>query len=319
MYASHGEAAKVLELRERPLSPPGNGEVRIRLVAAVIHPSDLGMIGGVYGKLPPLPAVAGREGVAEVVALGAGVQNLTVGERVRFPESLGTWQTQANVAAADLWRVPAGLPDEAAAQAWINPPTAWRLLRDAHLTAGQWVVQNAANSAVGVCVIQMARHLGLKTLNIVRRAELVGPLKALGADVVVTEDSGYEKKVGELTGSGEVLLALNSVGGESAIRLVRALSNGGTHITFGGASFEAVRFPTRNLIFHDICMKGFWLDRWYRTQSKERVQIMLDRVYPLLRDGTVKLPVAGKFRLQDYSQALETAAQPRLGKVLLVG
>ena len=318
IYESHGLPSEVLRLATRQRENPRQGEVALKLLAAPINPSDLGQILGKYGKLPPLPAVAGREGVGEVMAVGPGVEGFAIGSRVRFPEMAGTWQSHAIVPANELWAVPADVPIEFAAMAWVNPPTAWRILRDAHLDTGDWVLQNAANSTVGLCVIQMAKHLGLKTLNVVRRPELEAPLREMGADVVVVEDSGYEKDVKALTGGGRVPLALNSVGGDSANRLLRALSPGGEMVTFGAMTFEKIRFPTRQLIFDDIKLTGFWLDRWYRGQPRGRVQVMFDNLFALVRQGVIKAPVARKYPLAEFAAALEAAQQPRLGKVLLV-
>ncbi|NDV61383.1 zinc-binding dehydrogenase [Puniceicoccales bacterium CK1056] len=315
-YSSFGKPLDVIQLEERPVPDPGNGEVKLRLLAAPVHPSDIGMILGKYGKLPDLPAVGGREGVAEVVETGSGVDSLKVGDRVVVPGSAGSWQTLVTVPAADLMVVPNEIPVEMAAMVMVNPPTAWRILRDAHLDDGDWVVQNAANSAVGLHVIEMAQHLGLKTLNVVRREELVEPLLKHGGDVVVLEDSGYEKKVAALTGGEPVKLALNSVGGESALRLVNALSEDGTHVTFGAMTFDAVRFPTRQLIFNGLEMKGFWMDKWLRGQSKARVQVMFDKIFDLMGKGIVKPSVESTYSIDDYKNAFETVAKPRLGKVL---
>lgn len=317
-YKEFGKPLEVLDLQEREVPEPGPGEVGLRLLASPIHPSDMGMILGKYGKKAQLPAVAGREGLAEISALGAGVDGLVVGQQVRFPQELGVWQSHAVAKAEELMVVPAGLAPELACMAWVNPPTAWRVLRDAHLIQGSWVIQNAANSAVGQFVIQMSKHLGLKTLNVVRRPELESPLKAMGADVVVLEDSGYEKNMKAYTEGYPVMLALNSVGGESAYRLTEALSDGGTMVTFGAMSFEPVRFPTRQLIFNDITLKGFWMDRWFRENSAERVQIMMDKIWDMMARGAIEAPVEAKYPLSRWREAIEASAQPKFGKVLLV-
>lgn len=316
VHDAFGLPGEVIRLEEREVSEPGTGEVLLRILAAPVHPSDFGMILGKYGSLPDLPAVAGREGVAEIAAVGDGVADFSVGERVLVPKGAGAWQSAVVVPAEGLFRLPADVPVEMAAMATINPPTAWRVLRDAHLAEGEWVIQNAANSAVGLHVIEMAKYLGLKTINVVRREELIEPLKAMGADHVVLEGSGYEKQIRELTNGEPVKLALNSIGGESAIRLVRSLSEGGMHVTFGAMQFEQIRFPTRELIFNDIHMKGFWMDKWMRSHSNARIQIMFDKIFDLMVKGTVFASVDSTYPLSEYKAAFEKAAQPRMGKVL---
>ena len=123
-----GKPLDVLRLEEVAVPEPQVGEVRVRLSAAVINPSDYGMIGGSYGRLRELPAVAGREGVGVVDALGRGVTRVGVGARVRFPEE-GTWQEYACMPAADLLMVPGDVAVEQAAFSFINPPTAYCLLK----------------------------------------------------------------------------------------------------------------------------------------------------------------------------------------------
>jgi len=316
IYKSYGLPKEVVELESRTETSPGSGEVKIRMLAAPIHPSDFGMILGKYGRLAELPAVAGREGIAEIAELGEDTGSLEIGDRVTVPSGTGSWQETAVVRAADLFNIPKDIPVEMAAMVMINPPTAWRLLRDVEMSEGDWVIQNAANSAVGLHVIEMAHYLGLKTLNVVRREELIEPLMKLGADTVVLEESGYEKQVKEITGGKTVRLALNSIGGESAMRLIKSLSPGGLHVTFGAMQFETVRFPTRALIFDDITIKGFWMDKWIRDQSKARIQIMFDKIFDLMRKGIVNPSVAETYSLDDYKEALEGSLKPRLGKVL---
>jgi trans-2-enoyl-CoA reductase len=313
-----GSPAEVLSLVETPLPVVGPDEVGLRLLAATINPSDFGIILGKYGRLPELPAVAGREGLAEVVETGIGVSHVQVGDHVVIPSSVGAWQTAMVAPAAGLRVIPRELPIEFGAMATVNPTTAWRILRDAHLEPGTWVVQNAANSSVGLFAIQMAKHLGLKTLNVVRRPELIEPLKAHGGDVVVTEDSGYEKQVAELTNKGNVQLAINSIGGESALRLLNALSHGGTHVTIGAMTFESVRFPTRQLIFENKTVTGFWMDRWLREQSAPRIQVMFDNLFNLVRSGVVTACVAERFPLERFAEALKANNEPKLGKILLM-
>lgn len=315
-FKRFGPPEEVLQLETVAVSEPGPGQVLLRCLAAPVHPSDFGVVLGKYGELPALPAVAGREGVAMVEALGEGVTQVRVGERVTIPRGMGAWQTYAVAQASSLFPVPEDISVEMAAMATVNPPTAWRLLRDANLSAGDWVVQNAANSAVGMHVIQMARHLGLRTLNVVRRQELVEPLLERGADRVVLEESGYEQRVSDLVEGQPVRLALNSIGGESAIRLLRALSPGGQHVTFGAMRFESIRFPTRELIFSDITLRGFWMDHWIRNNSHARVQVMFDKIFDLMRKGQVQATVEERYALSDWKEALVAALRPRMGKIL---
>lgn len=312
-----GRPLEVLRLEDVKLAEPQVGEVRVRLLAATINPSDYGMIAGSYGRLRELPAVAGREGVGVVEAIGRGVTRVGVGARVRFPEA-GAWQETACMPAADLLLVPADVPIEQAAFSFINPPTAYCLLQKmVDLAPGSWVVQNAGNSTVGLAVIQMAKTMGFKTISQVRRGELIAPLKALGADHVVIEGSGWAKQLKELTGGEPIQLALNSIGGESASDQIKALGEGGTQVTFGGMVGDLVRFPTRFLIFNDVRLVGFWWDQWCQKAGSQGLNQVMSAVYAMMRDGTLKLPVEATYSFAEYEAAIKHDQQPRLGKVLL--
>ena len=315
-YHEFGNPLDVLRLETVDQAEPGAGEVRVRLLAAAINPSDYGMINGSYGHLRELPAVAGREGVGVVETLGAGVDAIRVGDRVRFAE-IGAWQETACMRADELFTVPEDILIDQAALSFVNPPTAYCLLKKhVPLEPGSWIVQNAGNSAVGLSVVQMAKAFGFKTISQVRRQELIEPLKALGADHVVLEGSDWVKQVAKLTAKEPIRLALNSIGGKSAIDQIKALGNGGTQITFGGMIGDPVRFPTRFLIFNDIRLVGFWWDQWRKQASREACNEVMNAVYAMMRDGTLRLPIEASYPLTEYKAALEHDKRPRLGKIL---
>jgi NADPH:quinone reductase-like Zn-dependent oxidoreductase len=137
--------------------------------------------------------------------------------------------------ADDILLVPNDIPVEQAAFSFVNPPTAYCLLKKiVDLPPGSWIIQNAGNSSVGLSVIQMAKAMGIRTISQVRREALIGPLKALGANHVVIEGSGWAKRAQELTDGEPIRLALNSIGGASASDQIKALGEGGTQVTFGG-------------------------------------------------------------------------------------
>ena len=316
-HYAFGKPLEVLQLDKVARPEPSDGEVRVRLLAATINPSDYGMIGGSYGRLRELPAVAGREGVGVVDALGHGVSGIGVGTRVRFPDQ-GAWQETACMPAADVLAVPEDVSVEQAAISFINPPTAYCLLKKiVNLAPGSWVLQNAGNSAVGLSVIQIAKVLGLKTISQVRREALIEPLQALGADHVVIEGSGWVEQVNQLTEGEPIRLALNSIGGESAMHQIKVLGESGMQVTYGGMVGELVRFPTRYLIFNDVRLVGFWWDQWCQRAGKNGLDEVMSAVYAMMREGTLKLPVEATYSFAEYERALKHDKSPRLGKILL--
>jgi len=317
-YSTYGDPSEVLSCVEIPVPALQSDEALVRLLFAVINPSDLGMIQGRYGRLQDLPTVAGREGVGEVVEVGSEVTGLRPGDRVRFPEEQGTWRELAVISASDALIVPKEIDPRQAAMAFINPPTAVRLLEDfVELMPDQWIIQNAANSAVGLSVIDLARHRGFNTINVVRREELAEPLIQRGATRVVLESEAYEKTIGKDQQVGAVNLGLNSIGGESVVKLIRTVSDGATIVTFGGMVGDPVRFPTRQLIFNDLHLCGFWLDRWKRSVTSARSRELQREVFELMAEGLFQLPVADVYPLHQFADALRHQAEPRLGKILL--
>src|SRR5205814_3946929 len=139
------------------------------------------------------------------------------GTQVILPHEIGTWREAVTVPGNKLVAAPNEIEPEQAAMLKINPMTAWRMLHDfVKLQPGDWVIQNAANSAAGRAVIAIARELGLNTVNIVRRAEVVEELRVQGGDVVLIDGEALRDNVKESTGGAPIRLGLNAVGGDSA-------------------------------------------------------------------------------------------------------
>ena len=317
-YLEHGDPQAVLSLVEIPVPEPGSGEVLIEMQASPIHPSDLGLIMGSYGRPRIPPAIAGREGVGTVVKVGPGVDAKIVGRPVALPEDGGAWQEYQLSTAEDLLLLPALVPFEQLAVSILNPLTAWRLLNDfEYLNAGDVIVQNAGNSAVGQSVIQFARKMGIHCVSLVRNLESSAHLKSLGGTEVWEDNDDVVGRMKEYTEGKGAKLALNSVGGRSALRLARCLCPGGVHVTFGAMDASAVRFPTRNLIFDDVRMVGFWLDRWRRKQSAAGFRNAAEQVLQPLAMTELKHSIDQVFNLEEFQQALVRNQQSRLGKVLL--
>lgn len=251
-----GNPAEVCRTGVLEVPEPAAGEVRVRMRFAPINPADINMIEGSYATKPKLPMVPGGEGVGIVDHLGAGVDRLHVGDHVLIPAGVGSWREALTARADDLYPVPVDGMIEQMAMLRVNPPTAYRMLHDfVPLNSGEWVLQNAANSGVGRSVIQIAKAKGWRTINVVRRAELIEELKAAGGDVVLVESADLTKQIAEVV-QGPIRLALNAVGGESALRLASALARSGTLVTYGAMSRQPLRIPNGLLIFNDIRVRG---------------------------------------------------------------
>jgi len=314
-YHRTGEPARAVQIDEVADLPPAAAEVRVRLLCAPVNPADLNMIEGKYGEARPLPDVPGNEGCGRVVAAGADVDPSWVGRLVLVDRE--AWRESGNWPVADVVAVPDGLPADRAAVLRVNPPTAWLLLHEfAALRPGEWVLQNAATSAVGRAVIEIAQSRGWKTLNVVRRPEAAEGLRALGADAVVVDNEDMAAAAKEVLGGAAPRMALNAVGGVSATRLAGLLASGGTLVTYGAMSKEALKIPNGFLIFRDLVFRGFWLTRWLRTAPPDRVSSMFGEIFRLAAAGCFAPRIAAEFPLSEISAAVSRAAEGG-GKVLL--
>lgn len=321
VFRQHGPPPAVARLETRELPSPGPREALVEMLFAPIHPADLNTIEGTYARKPNLEngAVPGGEGLGRIAELGSAVGNFEPGQAVLIPSGVGSWSEACLVPADRLVAAPPGVPPEQAAMLRVNPATAFRMLSDFEvLQPGDWVLQNAANSAVGRAVIQIARHWGLRTLNVVRRPELVNELRAIGADTVLLEGEELERQIPAACGGAPLRLALNAVGGESALRLAKVLAPGGTLVTYGAMARQPMRIPNGLLIFQDLRWRGFWMTRWYEQARPEAVAAMFAELFSMARQGALWTPVEQVFPLEQIEAALTRAAEGRRsGKILL--
>lgn len=316
-YHETGEPAKVVQVDEVEVVAPGSGEAQVRMEYSPINPADLNMIEGKYGEARPLPDVPGNEGCGRIVAVGDGVDHSWLGRHVLVDSE--AWREAGNWSVDSLVPVPQGLDPRLASVLRVNPPTAWRMLHDfVGLRPGDWVVQNAATSAVGRAVVEIARHAGWRTLNLVRRPESIDELRAAGADAVILDGPDAAAEAAAVLGKERPKLGLNAVGGSSATRVAGLLGPGGVLVTYGAMSKEALKIPNGFLIFRDLSFRGFWLTRWLREASATERAAMYDEIFRLASAGCFAPRVAMEKDLSGVRDALSEVAEARgAGKVML--
>src|SRR5580704_3396958 len=248
-----GNPAEVLKVVDIPdVGAPAEHGVVIALEASPINMSDLLMISGRYGYRPNLPSVMGTEGVGRVIAVGAGVNHLKQGDRTLVPYPAPAWAERIKADASRLRPLPNGDVHQLA-MLGINPPTAYLLLTNyVTLAPGSWVIQNSANSGVGRALIPIAKSLGLKTVNVVRRDDVVAELKAIGGDVVLVDGPDLAKRVAAETGKAQIALAVDGVGDTSTTNLLDCLTAKGVHVFYSMISGKPPVVSPRQLIHHDI-------------------------------------------------------------------
>lgn len=322
MFDQFGEPADVLSVREVPMPEPGPGQVRVRMIASPVNPSDLLVVRGRYGVLPKLPASVGFEGVGVVDAVGPGLLGwLVKGKRVAVLNNKGgNWSEYAVIPARQARPVADDLPDEQVASFFVNPASVLAMVR--HVLAvpqGQWLLQSAAGSALGRMVIKLARHDGIKTANVVRRPEAIDELKALGADVVISSSDGpIAEQVRALTGTYGVRYALDPVGGDTGTGVFESLAEDGRMLVYGTLSGEPLRVDPRRMIAGKRVVEGFWLGHWAREKNIPQMLLLFREIAAMIRSGVLATEVGATFPLESVVDAVRAAeVVGRRGKVLL--
>ncbi|MEM6884396.1 MAG: 2-enoyl thioester reductase domain-containing protein [Verrucomicrobiota bacterium] len=318
IFRSTGDPDEQVKLESVAALDIPDGHLHLELLAAPINPSDINFIQGVYGIKPECPSTIGFEGVARVVGIPEGCET-TVGALVMPLKSFHTWQKQATCLPEECIPLPANIDAIQASMLSINPMTALRLISDfAELETDDWIVQNAANSGVGFSVVQLAKALGYRTINVVRREECRQPLLNAGADVVLLEGESLISDLKATVGPKGAKLCLNAVGGESALALAKVLANGGHHVTFGAMSKRPITLPNGVLIFKQPHFHGFWLTRWIDDTPVEIVRREYTRLADIVADGKLSQPVDQLYPLFEYKKAISRAQESqRDGKVIL--
>lgn len=317
--AAYGTPAEVAACVDVPdVGVPGPGEVVFDVLAFPINPADLWFCRGSYRLKPPLPATPGAECVGRVTAVGAGVTHLKPGDLV-INLQRENWAQRRRVKGDDAIPLPAGIDLKQAAMVRINPPTAMLLLTDiVPVQAGEWVIQNVANSAVGRLLIRQAKARGLKTVNVVRRASLFAELKALGADACVVDGPNLEAQVKAATGGAPIRLGIDAVAGEATGRIAECLADNGTVCTYGSMTGEDPIVHRSALIYRGVSLTGFMLGRGLAKRSAEQVRGIYADLAGQVMSGALSAPVEKVYPIEEIKAALARADQgERTGKILV--
>ncbi len=325
VFDRFGDPEEVLQVRDLPAPAPGRGQVRVRMLASPINPSDLLYVRGQYGRRPTLPASAGFEGAGVIDAVGPGllrhVLGLKPGRRVAVLNGEGgNWQEQVLVPARRAVPVPAELSDEQAATFFVNPASALVMTRHVlRVPPGAWLLQTAAGSVLGRMVLRLGKHFGFHTINVVRRREQAEELLRAGGDAVVcTADESITDRVQALTKGAGVPFAIDAVGGSTGSEVAQALGHGGRMLVYGTLSGEPLSVDPRTLMVGQKRIEGFWLSEWASGQRPLKMLRLFRQVGGLLREGVLGSDVRAAFPLDQVREAVKQAQQPGgHGKVLL--
>ncbi|MHA1984325.1 MAG: zinc-dependent alcohol dehydrogenase family protein [Candidatus Hodarchaeales archaeon] len=320
-YSSYGNPTKVVELVEINTESLKVDEVRISMEASSINPADLLTIQGLYPIRTQLPTFPGSEGVGTIKEVGSKVTRVKEGDRVFLPfrAGLGTWREEIVVSENGLFAIPKSADPLQLAMASVNPPSAYFMLtKFVSLQKDDWIIQNAANSAVGQYVIAFAKHLGIKTVNVVRRESAIDELTQIGGDIVLVDGKDLAKRVSKITNKVPIKIGFDGVAGDATHRLSQCLEFGGTVVNYGAMSLQKCELGASQTIFKQIKLMGIWLQKWTQMASPEEVKVLYQITNEAVIKGIVKTKIDTVYPLNEIKSALTHAMQDsRNGKILL--
>ena len=294
---------EVMRLEEVTVGEPGPGEARIRHTAVGLNYIDVYFRTGLYPS-PPFPFSPGMEGAGEVLALGEGVTDLAVGDRVAYAGPLGAYAEERIIAADRLVRTPGPVTDVTAASMMLQGMTVQYLLKSSYpVKAGDTVLLHAAAGGVGLIACQWAKHLGATVIGTVGSDEKAELARAHGCDhpIVYTRENVVER-VRELTGGAGVPAVYDSVGRDTFSDSLDCLRPAGTMVSFGQSSG-----PIPPVEIAVLGQKGsLYLQRptlMSYTARREDLVAMAEDLFEVVTSGAVKIRTNQTFPLGEAPEA----------------
>lgn len=313
-FEAFGEPSEVLRVVDLPTPEPGPNEVRVKMIASPINPSDLLTIRGKYGVMPSLPFTPGYEGVGVVDRAGPGlISKLMVGRRVAvLSQTGGNWAEYTVIPALRVVPVPKDLPDDQVASFFVNPATALAMIR--HVLAvpkGAWLLQSAAGSTLGRMIIKLGKHDGFRTINVVRRTEAVDELRQLGGDAVICSSDGpIGDQVRRIVGEAGVKYAIDPVGGATGSGVFDALGDDGRMLVYGTLDQNPLSIEPRRMIAGKRVVEGFYLGHWAASRQKWKMIALFRQISGLIREGVLASEPGQKYSMDSVQDGVRQAEMP---------
>lgn len=319
VFRRYGPPSAVAECEEvdEPGSPAA-WEVIVEIDAFPINPADSAMMLGQYGFLNAPPSTIGMEGVGRIVEVGKSVKDLQLGDAVILLAN-NNWCQRRKVPATLVVKVPEDANLDQMSMLKVTGLTAWKLLNEiVSLKPGDTVVQNAPLSAVGRYVLQIAKIMDLKLINIVRREEQIEEVMSFGETRCFVECDDVSKLIREDIGKAPLRLGLDCVGGQSTERMAQCLNENGTVVNYGMLSLEPCVVSPEHLIFRNVQLVGFWLSRVLNKMSATDRHDQIARLATWAHEGKLVGSIDSTFPIEQIGDALRRSEQPgRGGKVLV--
>lgn len=285
------------------LSPPAAGEVQVRNMVVGLNYIDTYHRSGVYPV--PLPSPLGVEGAGVIDAVGEGVTDFTVGQRVAyFGPQLGAYATHRNMAAASLFAIPDDVDDETAAAALLKGCTVEFLVeRCAKVEAGWPVLVHAAAGGVGLILVQWLKAIGAVVIGTVSTEAKAEQARAAGADHIIfyrTEDTAA--RVRDITGGQGVRVVFDGIGQATWDASLDSSAPRGLIVSYGNADA-----PVSNVNLGILAAKGSLFTTrptlfGYYADPAERAAGVA-RLWGMLRSGKVRISIGQRYALKDVAEA----------------
>ena len=310
-----GTAEDNIEIIEVETPSISEKEVLIKMIAAPINPADLLLINNRHAYKIQLPSLIGIEGVGKIIDKGKNVEELQIGDLVAVPFG-GTWQQMINKFATEVYLLPNDIDPLQASMFCVNPFTALGMLNG--LEKGDWIIQNAANSAIAQMIISIAAKKGIKTINIVRNDHNTERLLKLGANEVIIGEDDLTNKVRKITNGKMIKRALDAVAGRSSGILLECVENFGELWCYGLLSSDDIILPATKVVFGNVNVKGFSRLSTVRNKSKIEIQNMVNEIVQLINQGVISSPIQEIFPIDKAKDAVKLANQEgRSGKIII--
>lgn len=304
---------------ELPLPHPKPGEALVRHKAVGLNYIDVYFRTGLY-KAPALPATLGMEAAGVVEALGEGVTEVAVGDRVAYATGpVGAYAEARTLKADRLVKLPDALSFEQGAAMMLQGMTAQYLLRRTYrVKAGETILVHAAAGGVGLILCQWAKHLGCTVIGVTSTEEKAALARANGADHVVLSSQDIPAEVKRLTGGAMVPVVYDSVGRDTFAASLDSLAPFGMMVSYGNASG-----PVPPVDIGILAAKGsLFLTRptlATYTAKREDLVSSAEDLFVVVAGGAVKLAINQRYALKDAAQAhRDLEARKTTGSTLLM-
>jgi NADPH2:quinone reductase len=319
------EGVERLRLDEVPDPRPGPAQVLLRVRFAGLNPADAFLARGMYPAKPPLPHILGRDGVGDVVAVGAGVGNVRLGETVgilRCEVGVEVWGTLAEkvvVPVECVTPIPTGWSFEEMAGAPLVFLTAWQALTQwldppAPPSAGSVLLVTGASGGVGVASVLLGKSMNLTVVALSRSGQKGAKLRKLGADFVFDPmDNNLIKAVTAALRPRKIDLAVDSVGGALLPQVVALLGYGGRISVVGRSGGTVPEFNTATLLFRRIRMGGVSVGDYTAQAAHAAWENIVGRLNAMGQRPQVDTIVP----FEEVKMGFARLAQGPMGKVLV--